>query len=75
LTGDAAGRHPPKTLRPARKRKLVGGILADWGVSIRRASKALTFDTSTCHYKSRRTGQAALEARDRQELRILPIKY
>jgi len=37
--------------------------LADWGVSIRRACKVLTFDTSTYHYKSRRTGQAALERR------------
>ncbi len=32
---DAAGRHPPKALRPARKRKLVDGMLVDWGVSIR----------------------------------------
>ena len=37
--------------------------MADWGVSIRRACKVLTFDTSTYHYKSRRTGQAALERR------------
>ncbi|SDB36981.1 hypothetical protein SAMN02982931_02816 [Bauldia litoralis] len=29
--------HPPKALRPARKCKLVDGMLADWGVSIRRA--------------------------------------
>ena len=33
------------------------------GVSIRRACKVLTFDTSTYHYKSRRIGQAALERR------------
>lgn len=41
-------------------------MLADWGISIRRACKALTFDTSTYHYKSRRTGQAALERRIRE---------
>lgn len=38
-------------------------MLADWGISIRRACKALKFDTSTYHYKSRRPGQAALERR------------
>ena len=37
--------------------------MADWGVSIRRACKTLSFDTSTYHYKSRRPGQAALERR------------
>ncbi|WP_420507840.1 IS3 family transposase [Nitratireductor aquimarinus] len=52
-----------KPLRPARKRKLVDGMLVDWGISIRRACKALKFETSTYHYKSRRTGQAALERR------------
>ncbi len=38
-------------------------MLVDWGVSIRRACKALKFDTSTYHYKSRRAGQAVLERR------------
>ena len=38
-------------------------MLVDWGVSIRRACKVLRFDTSTYHYKSRRTGQAPLERR------------
>lgn len=38
-------------------------MLVDWGVSIRRACKALRFDTSTYHYKTRRLGQAALERR------------
>lgn len=38
-------------------------MLADWGISIRRACRALKFDTSTYHYKSRRTGQAGLELR------------
>ena len=41
-------------------------MLADWGVSIRRACAALTFDTSTYHYKSRRPGQAAIERRIRE---------
>lgn len=38
-------------------------MLVDWGVSIRRACRALPFDTSTYHYKSRRTDQAPLERR------------
>jgi putative transposase len=38
-------------------------MLVDWGVSIRRACKALSFDTSSYHYKSRRPGQAPLESR------------
>ena len=35
----------------------------DWGVSIRRACRTICFDTSTYHYKSRRTEQAGLEIR------------
>lgn len=46
-SGDAAGRHPPKALRPARKRQLVDGMLVDWGVSIRPACRAVRFNTST----------------------------
>ena len=46
--------------------KLVDGMLVDWGVSIRRACQALRFDTSSYHYKSRRTGQAGLELRIRE---------
>jgi putative transposase len=41
-------------------------MLVDWGVSIRRACQALRFDTSSYHYKSRRTGQAGLEQRIRE---------
>ncbi|KFE35447.1 putative transposase [Thioclava atlantica] len=41
-------------------------MLVDWGVSIRRACRALRFDTSTYHYKSRRTGQAGLERRTKE---------
>ena len=37
-----------------------------WGVSIRRACGALCFDTSSYHYKSRRTDQAAVERRIRE---------
>ena len=36
---------------------------ADWGVSIRRACKVLPFDTSSYHYKSRRTDPAAVKQR------------
>ncbi len=38
-------------------------MLADWGVSIRRACKVLPFDTSSFHYKSRRTDPAAIKKR------------
>ncbi len=38
-------------------------MLVEWGISIRRACKVLRFDTSTYHYKPRRTGQAPLERR------------
>ena len=60
------GMYPPKALRPVWNRKLVDGLLVDWGVSIRRACEALRFDTSSYHYKSRRTGQACLELRIRE---------
>lgn len=50
-------------MRPDRKRELVGGMLADWGVSIRRACKVLPFDTSSYHYKSRRADPAVLKKR------------
>lgn len=38
-------------------------MLADWGVSIRRACEVLPFDTSSHHYKSRRTDPAILKKR------------
>ena len=38
-------------------------MLVDWGVSIRRACKVLPFDTSSYHYKSRRTDPAAIKKR------------
>jgi putative transposase len=38
-------------------------MLADWGVSIRRACKVLTVDTSSYHYKSHRTDPALLKKR------------
>ena len=50
-------------MRPDRKRELVGGMLADWGVSIRRACKVLPFDTSSYHYQSRLTDPAVLRGR------------
>ncbi|MBJ2152631.1 IS3 family transposase, partial [Paracoccus sp. IB05] len=59
-----------KPLRPVRTRKLVDGLLVDWGVPIRRACQALRFDTSSYHYKSRRTGQAGLELRIRESCEI-----
>lgn len=50
-------------MKPGRKRKLVDEVCGEWQVSIRKARKALEFDRSTYHYESRRSGQAALEAR------------
>jgi len=50
-------------VKPGRKRKLVDEVRSEWQVSIRRACEALEFDRSTYHYKSRRSGQAALEQR------------
>ena len=50
-------------MRPARKRKLAKGMIAEWGVSILRACRVLEFDPSTYHYKSRRREQAGLETR------------
>ncbi len=38
-------------------------MLADWGVSIRRAWRALPFDTSSYHYQSRRSDPAILKKR------------
>lgn len=38
-------------------------MLADWGVSIRKACKVLPFDTSCYHDKSRRTDPAAIKKR------------
>src|SRR5690242_13921374 len=61
--GDAAGRHPPKDMRPARKREMVDHVRGAWQVSIRRACRAVPVDRSTYHYRSKRAGQAALGKR------------
>lgn len=44
-------------------RELVRGMCINWGVSIRGGCGTLRFDTSTFHYESRRTDQAAVERR------------
>lgn len=46
-----------------RLRELVDGMLADWGVSIRRACKVRPPDTSSNPYKSRRTDPPAIKKR------------
>lgn len=53
-------------MKSGRKRKLVDEVRGEWQVSIRKACAALEFDRSTYHYKSRRSGQAALETRIRE---------
>ncbi len=50
-------------MRPDRKRELAAQLCSEWGVSIRRACRALELDTSTYHYKARRRDQAGIEAR------------
>jgi len=50
-------------MRPARKREMVDHVRAAWRVSIRRACRAVPVDRSTCHYRSRRAGQAPLSKR------------
>jgi len=45
------------------KREVAGMRLVACGMSIRRVCRALRFDTSTSHHKSRQTGQTALERR------------
>jgi len=47
-------------MKPGRKRKLVDVVRSEWRISIRRACRALEVDRSTYHYKSRRSGQAAI---------------
>ena len=64
--GDAAGCPAPKALRPGRKRELVAETGAEWNVSIRRACRALEFDTSTYHYRSRRADQAGIQLGSRR---------
>ena len=64
--GDAAGRDPPKNMKPARKREMVDHVRAAWRVSIRRACRAVPVDRSTYHYRSKRAGQAPLIKRIRE---------
>ena len=49
--------------RLARSPTCAAQLCREWGVSIRRACRALEFDTSTYHYKARRRDQAGIEAR------------
>lgn len=49
-------------------------VCGEWQVSIRRACAALEFDRSTYHYKTRRSGQAALE-RWIKEIRQVRVRY
>jgi len=53
-------------MKPGRKRKLVDVVRSEWRISIRRACRGLEVDRSTYHYKSRRSGQAAIEQRIRE---------
>jgi putative transposase len=52
-SAQAAGRPPPKALKPVRKPKLVDEMSGDWDVSIRRACRVF-FGRYDYHYKSRR---------------------
>ena len=46
--------------------RLVDEMRSEWAISIRRACAAIRFDPTTYRYKSRRSGQAALEQRIRE---------
>jgi putative transposase len=61
-------------VKPGRKRKLVDAMRGEWDVSIRRTCRVFEVDTSTYHYKSRRSGQAALEERIKEICRTR-IRY
>ena len=64
-------RQSAKTVRPGRKRELVAQTCGEWNVSIRRAYRGLEFDTSSCHYKSRRRAQAGSDQGDLRDTRAL----
>lgn len=49
-------------------------MITDWGVSIRQACGVLLLDTSTYHYRSRRSEQASLEKRI-QEICEARVRY
>jgi putative transposase len=49
-------------------------MLLDWGVSIRRACRVLPFDTSSYHYRSRRTDPAFVKKRIK-EIYATHVRY
>lgn len=53
-------------MRPARQRRLVDEVRADWKVSIRQACATFRIDPSLNHYKSKRGERADLNARIRE---------
>jgi putative transposase len=53
-------------MKPARRRRLVDEVRADWKVSVRRACATILIATSLYHYKSKRGEQAELKARIRE---------
>jgi hypothetical protein len=63
-----------KNPRPARKRKLVDEMRANWEVSQRRGCGVLCFAPESHRYRSPRRGQAILEARIK-EIRATRIRY
>jgi hypothetical protein len=74
--GDAAGRHPPENMKPARQREMVDHVRTAWQVGIRRACRAQPVERSRYHYRSRRAGQAPLSKAhqgDRRDARALRL--
>ena len=67
--GDAAGRHPPKTVRPVRKRKLVDEMRGEWDVSIRRACRVLRSTRRPIITSPVAPEQADIEQPDKGDLR------
>jgi putative transposase len=72
-SGDVAGCHPAKDLKPGRLRELVRGVCSDWAVWIRQTCGAIGFDRATFHYQSRRTDQAAVAKRIRVDHGNAPV--
>jgi putative transposase len=72
--GHAAGRDPPKALKPARQRQMVDDARSTSRVSIRRACRALPVERSTYHYRFCRAGQAQLIERIK-EIAATRVRY
>src|SRR5690606_9512751 len=72
--GDADRGHPKKALAPARCREMIDFVKTVFGVSVRRACRAVPAPRSTYHYAPRRPPQDVLRKRIR-ELAETHVRY